>query len=76
MEFSKFFNSSFKLNVILIISFAISVNSLILFPNINNAFQSSENIYLSPHIGAQTIEAQHKISQEIVSMIHEVVHHA
>ncbi|NDB80917.1 hypothetical protein EB155_13745 [archaeon] len=45
-------------------------------PNINNAFQSSENIYLSPHIGAQTIEAQQKISQEIVSMIHEVYNHA
>ena len=38
MEFSKFFNSSIKLNIILIISFSISVNSLILLPNINNAF--------------------------------------
>ena len=38
MEFSKFVNSSFKLNIILIISFSISVNSFILFPNINNAF--------------------------------------
>ena len=38
MEFSKFFNSSIKLNIILIISFSISVNSFILFPNINNAF--------------------------------------
>ena len=38
MEFSKYFNSSFKLNIILIISFSISVNSFILFPNINNAF--------------------------------------
>ena len=38
MEFSKFLNSSIKLNIILIISFSISVNSLILFPNINNAF--------------------------------------
>ena len=38
MEFSKFFNSSVKLNIILIISFSISVNSFILFPNINNAF--------------------------------------
>ncbi len=45
-------------------------------PNINAAFKSSENIYLSPHIGAQTIEAQQKISQEIVSMIHEVYNHA
>jgi len=38
MEFSKFVNSSSKLNFILIISFSISVNSFILFPNINNAF--------------------------------------
>ena len=38
MEFSKFLNSSFKLNIILIISFSISVNSFILFPNVNNAF--------------------------------------
>ena len=38
MEFSKFFNSSIKLNIILIISFSITVNSFILFPNINNAF--------------------------------------
>ena len=38
MEFSKFFNSNIKLNIILIISFSISVNSFILFPNINNAF--------------------------------------
>ena len=38
MEFSKFFNSSSKLNIILIISFSISVNSFILFSNINNAF--------------------------------------
>ena len=38
MEFSKFFNSSIKLNIILIISYSISVNSFILFPNINNAF--------------------------------------
>jgi len=38
MEFSKFLNSSIKLNIILIISFSITVNSFILFPNINNAF--------------------------------------
>ena len=38
MEFSKFLNPSSKLNIILIISFSISVNSFILFPNINNAF--------------------------------------
>ena len=38
MDFSKFLNSSIKLNIILIISFSISVNSFILFPNINNAF--------------------------------------
>ena len=38
MQFSKLFNSSSKLNIILIISFSISVNSFILFPNINNAF--------------------------------------
>ena len=38
MEFSKFLNSSVKLNIILIISFSISVNSFILLPNINNAF--------------------------------------
>ena len=38
MEFSKFFYSSVKLNMVLIISFSISVNSFILFPNINNAF--------------------------------------
>ena len=36
--FTKLFNSSVKLNIILIISFSISVNSFILFPNINNAF--------------------------------------
>ena len=38
MEFSKLLNSSVKLNIILIITFSISVNSFILFPNINNAF--------------------------------------
>ena len=38
MGFSKFLSSSLKLNIILIISFSISVNSFILFPNINNAF--------------------------------------
>ena len=38
MEFSKFFNPTIKFNIILIISFSISVNSFILFPNINNAF--------------------------------------
>ena len=38
MEFSKFVNSSSKLNIILIISFSISVNSFIIFPNFNNAF--------------------------------------
>ena len=38
MEFSKFLNSSVKLNIILIISFSISVNSFIIFPNVNNAF--------------------------------------
>ena len=38
MEFSKFFNSGIKLNIILIISFSISVNSFILFPNFNNVF--------------------------------------
>ena len=38
MEFPKFVNSSIKLNIILLISFSISVNSFILFPNINNAF--------------------------------------
>ena len=38
MEFSKFLNPSSKLNIILIISFSISVNSFILFPNINNSF--------------------------------------
>jgi len=38
MELSKFLNSSLKLNIILIISFSISVNSFILFPSINNAF--------------------------------------
>ena len=38
MEFSKFLNSSIKLNLILIISFSISVNSFIIFPNINNTF--------------------------------------
>ena len=38
MEFSKFLNSSIKLNFILIISFSISVNSFIIFPNVNNAF--------------------------------------
>ena len=38
MEFSKFLNSSIKLNFILIISFSISVNSFTIFPNVNNAF--------------------------------------
>ena len=38
MGVSKFLNSSSKLNIILIFSFSISVNSFILFPNINNAF--------------------------------------
>ena len=38
MELSKFLNSSVKLNIILIISFSISVNSFILLPNINNTF--------------------------------------
>ena len=38
MEFSKFLNSTSKLNIILIISFSISVNSFIFFPNINNSF--------------------------------------
>ncbi len=38
MEFPKFLNSSLKLNIILIISFSISVNSFILFPSVNNAF--------------------------------------
>ena len=38
MEFSNFLNSSIKLNFILIISFSISVNSFIIFPNVNNAF--------------------------------------
>lgn len=38
MEFSKFFNSTIKLNIILFISFSISVNSFILLPNINNSF--------------------------------------
>ena len=38
MEISKFFNTSSKLNIILIISFSISVNSFMLFPNVNNAF--------------------------------------
>ena len=38
MEFSKFLNPSSKLNIILIISFSISVNSFVLFPNVNNAF--------------------------------------
>ena len=38
MEFSKFLNSSIKLNFVLIISFSISVNSFIILPNVNNAF--------------------------------------
>ena len=38
MEIPKFLNTSSKLNIILIISFSISVNSFILFPNVNNAF--------------------------------------
>ena len=38
MEFSKLLNSSIKLNFILIISFSISVNSFIIFPNVNNTF--------------------------------------
>ncbi len=38
MEFSKFLNPSVKLNIILIISFSISVNSFILFPSVNNSF--------------------------------------
>ena len=38
MEFSKLLKTSIKLNIILIISFSISVNSFIIFPNVNNAF--------------------------------------
>ena len=38
MEFSKFLTPSVKLNIILTISFSVSVNSFILFPNVNNAF--------------------------------------
>ena len=38
MEFAKLLNSSSKLNIILILSFSISVNSFILFPNINTSF--------------------------------------
>ena len=38
MGFSKLLNSSSKLNIILNISYSISVNSFVLFPNINNAF--------------------------------------
>ena len=38
MELPKFLSSSFKLNIILIISFSISVNSFILLSNVNNAF--------------------------------------
>ena len=38
MEFTKLLNSSSKLNIILILSFSISVNSFILFPNINTSF--------------------------------------
>ena len=38
MEFAKLLNSSSKLNIILILSFSISVNSFILFPNINTTF--------------------------------------
>ena len=38
MDFSKFLNPSIKLNIILIISFSISVNSFVFVPNINNAF--------------------------------------
>ena len=38
MELSKFLNTSIKLNIILIISFSISVNSFILLSNVNNAF--------------------------------------
>ena len=38
MGVSKFLNSSSKLNIILIFSFSISVNSFILLPDINNAF--------------------------------------
>ena len=37
MEFPKFLNPSIKLNIILIISFSISVNSFVFVPNINNA---------------------------------------
>ena len=38
MEISKFLNSSIKLNIILIISFSISVNSFIQFHHINTVF--------------------------------------
>ncbi len=38
MGFSKFYNSTIKLNIILIISFSISANSFAALPNINNAF--------------------------------------
>ncbi len=32
-------------------------------------FLKHKNIYLSPHIGAQTKEAQEKISNEIIDII-------
>ena len=38
MEIPKFLNTSSKLNIILIISFSITVNSFILFPYVNDAF--------------------------------------
>lgn len=38
-------------------------------PHINKMFLQHKNIYLTPHIGAQTKEAQEKISNEIIDII-------
>ncbi len=44
-------------------------------PHIRKEFLNYENIFLSPHIGAQTIEAQEKISLEILDIINSEFSH-
>jgi D-3-phosphoglycerate dehydrogenase len=38
-------------------------------PNVNQKFSLYNNIYMTPHIGASTLEAQESISDEIISII-------
>ena len=44
-------------------------------PHIRDEFLNYENIFLSPHIGAQTQEAQEKISLEILDIINSEFNH-